>query len=296
MKKGLSLFCFTFVLTLFFSCQKPVKETLPPAVSAHPSEVTEKKVGVALGGGGARGFAEIGVLRVFEQEKIPICCVSGTSVGSLIGALYCDEGKVTTLEYHAMAIEKDDIFDYNIFSVFSGGLIKGEKLGTFLSNNLRHSLLEDMKVPLVVVATDLRTGEKIGFEKGSVATAVRASCAIPGIFQPVKIGERVYVDGGVSDPIPVDFLKGKDLDAIIAVSISPEIPTFPPENTAEIIRHTASIMFSNISDCNLKEADVLIKPKCGDVRFNDFSKRKELILAGEEAAREKLNEIRLLLE
>jgi len=88
-----------------------------------------KKVGVALGGGGARGFAEIGVLRVFEQEKIPICCVSGTSVGSLIGALYCDEGKVTTLEYHAMAIEKDDIFDYNIFSVFSGGLIKGENLG-----------------------------------------------------------------------------------------------------------------------------------------------------------------------
>jgi len=136
----------------------------------------------------------------------------------------------------------------------------------------------------------------LALRKGVLQPAVRASCAIPGIFQPVKIGERVYVDGGVSDPIPVDFLKGKDLDAIIAVSISPEIPTFPPENTAEIIRHTASIMFSNISDCNLKEADVLIKPKCGDVRFNDFSKRKELILAGEEAAREKLNEIRLLLE
>lgn len=287
---------FVFLSCLFiFSCEKVQKEPLPPLYNIEGETKSVKRVGLALGGGGARGFAEIGVLRVLEQEKIPISYVSGTSVGSVIGALYCDEGKVVNLEYHAMAIEKEDIFDYNLFSIFSGGIVKGEKLETFLSANLRHKLLEDMKIPLIVVATDLRTGEKIGFERGSIPIAVHASCAIPGIFKPVQIGENLYVDGGVSDPIPVDFLREKDVDVVIAVSIPPQIPSTPPQNSVDIIRHSATIMFSKISDCTVEQADVVIVPKCGDVKFNDFTKRRELILSGEEATREVIDKIKLLL-
>lgn len=274
----------------------PKKEYVRRIEEIQKAPPSLKKVGIALGGGGARGFAEIGVLRVLEQEKIPISYVAGTSVGSLIGALYCDEGRVIDLEYFAMTIENEDIFDYNYFQIFSGGIIKGDKLEKFLMDNLKNKLLENLKIPLIVVATDLRTGQKVGFESGSIPVAVHASCSIPGIFQPVKIGNNLFVDGGVSDQVPVDFLIDKNLDLIIAVAIPPEIPTEPPQKTSEIIRHSLSIMFSKISDCSLNGADVVIRPKCGDVKFNDFSRRKELILSGEEAAREALPKIKELLE
>lgn len=292
MKKIVVLIAFVL---LVLSCSH--KKEYVKIIEETPSEPSStKRVGIALGGGGARGFAEIGVLRVLEQEKIPISYVAGTSVGSLIGALYCDEGRVIDLEYFAMTIENEDIFDYNYFQLFSGGIIKGEKLERFLTTNLKHKILENFKIPLIVVATNLRTGQRAGFESGNVAVAVHASCAIPGIFQPVKIGEDLYVDGGVSDQVPVDFLKEKGLDVIIAVAIPPEIPSEPPQKTSDILRHSLSIMFSRISDCSLNDADVVIRPKCGDVRFNDFSKRKELILAGEEAAHEALPKIKELLE
>lgn len=286
---------FLFFVLIVLSCA-PKREVLkkPEEIEAPP--ISPKKVGLALGGGGARGFSEIGVLRVLEQEKIPISYVAGTSVGSLIGALYCDQGRVVDLEYYAMSLENEDIFDYNYFAILSGGIIKGDKLENFLSQNLRHKILEDFKIPLIVVATDLRTGQKVGFETGSVPIAVHASCAIPGIFQPVKIGNTLFVDGGVAEQVPVSFLKDKGLDVIIAVAIPPEIPSEPPQKTSDIIRHSLSIMFSKISDCSLSEADVIIKPKCGDVKFNDFSRRKELILAGEEAAREVLPKIKEMLE
>jgi NTE family protein len=289
--KKLLLLLLVFAL---FSC-RPKKDALRPLAPLEPKPSAEKKIGLALGGGSARGFSEIGVLRVFEQEKIPISFIAGTSVGSLIGALYCDTGKVVDLEYHAVTIGQEDIFDYSLFSLLSGGLVKGEKLEDFLRKNMRHTVLEDLAIPLTVVATDLRTGERVGFETGSVAIAVHASCAIPGIFQPVQIGNRVFVDGGVSDPVPVDFVREKGADIVIAVAIPPDIPPDAPDRTAEIVRHSVNIMFSKISDCTINDADVIIKPKCGTVRFNDFVKRRELIMAGEEAAREALPKIRELL-
>ena len=282
------------LVLLFFSCA-PEKKFIQLPEEVKEATKYPKKVGIALGGGGARGFAEIGVLRVLEREKIPISYVAGTSVGSLIGALYCDQGRVVDLEYYAMTIENEDIFDYNYFSILSGGIIKGDKLEQFLSTNLKNKVLEDLSIPLVVVATDLRTGEKVGFETGSIPIAVHASCAIPGIFQPVKIGNRLFIDGGVSDQVPVSFLKDKALDFIIAVAIPPEIPSDPPQKTSDIIRHSLSIMFSKISDCSFSDADVIIRPKCGDVKFHDFSKRRELILAGEEATMEVMPKIRELL-
>lgn len=285
---------FLILVLLIFSCSTK-KKFIQLEEEVKEVKKYSKKVGIALGGGGARGFAEIGVLRVLEREKIPISYVAGTSVGSLIGALYCDKGRVIDLEYYAMTLENEDIFDYNYFSILSGGIIKGDKLEQFLLTNLKNKVLEDLSIPLVVVATNLRTGEKVGFETGSIAIAVHASCAIPGIFQPVKIGNRLFVDGSVSEQVPVSFLKDKELDFIIAVAIPPEIPSEPPQKTSDIIRHSLSIMFSKISDCSLSEANVIIRPKCGDVKFSDFSKRRELILAGEEATMEVMPKIRELL-
>jgi len=132
---------FLFFVIIFLSCA-PKREALRRPEEIVTPSISPKKVGLALGGGGARGFSEIGVLRVLEQEKIPISYVAGTSVGSLIGALYCDQGRVVDLEYYAMSLENEDIFDYNYFAIFSGGIIKGDKLENFLSLNLRKNCLK----------------------------------------------------------------------------------------------------------------------------------------------------------
>ena len=123
------------------------------------------RIGIALGGGGARGFTEIGVLRVLEQEKIPIDVVAGTSVGSLIGAIYADSGRVLDAEFIAISITEEDIFDFRVFSFLSGGFVKGEKLESFLNKHLRSKNIENMKIPYGAVAVDLRTGRSVLFDR-----------------------------------------------------------------------------------------------------------------------------------
>ena len=250
------------------------------------------RIGLALGGGGARGFAEIGVLRVLEQEKIPIDVVVGTSVGSLIGAIYADSGSVLDAEFIAISITEEDLFDFRIFSFLSGGFVKGEKLKSFLNTRLRSKNIENMKIPYGAVAVDLRTGQAVLFDRGPVARAVHASCAIPGVFVPVEIGGRVYVDGGVTDPIPVDFAVKKGADVVIAVAISPALPPVAPKNPIEVVFHAITIMSSEIGALGAKNADVVIHPDVGNIAYDDFSQKKKLIEAGEKATRAALPAIR----
>jgi NTE family protein len=233
----------------------------------------------------------VGVLRVLEQEKIPVDVIVGTSVGSLIGAIYADSGSVLDAEFIAISITEEDIFDYRIFSFFSGGFVKGEKLEAFLNTRLCSKTIESMKVPFGAVAVDLRTGRPVLFEKGPVARAVHASCAIPGVFVPVKINDRVFVDGGVTDPIPVDFAREKGAEVVIAVSISPEIPAAAPENPIGVVYHAVTIMSSRIGERGAEKADVVIRPDVGNVAYDDFSQKKRLIEAGEKAARAALPDI-----
>ena len=256
-----------------------VKEVLP-------------KIGLALGGGGARGFAEIGVLRVLEQEKIPIDVVVGASVGSLIGAIYADSGSVLDAEFIAISITEEDIFDFRVFSFLSGGFVKGEKLKSFLNTRLRSKNIENMKIPYGAVAVDLRTGQAVLFDRGPVARAVHASCAIPGVFVPVEIGGKLFVDGGVTDPIPVDFAVKKGADVIVAVAISPALPPVAPKNPIEVMFHAITIMSSEIGVLGAKNADVVIHPDVGNVAYDDFTQKKRLIEAGEKAARAAMPAIR----
>jgi len=252
-------------------------------------------VALALGGGGARGFAEIGVLRVLEQEKIPIDLVVGTSVGALVGVLYADSGSVLDAEFHAVSLEPADVFDYGALSVFDGGLIRGDRLQEFLEKSLTHRNIEDMAVRFAAVAVDLAAGRSVVFDEGPAARAVRASAAIPGMFVPVVIDGRVLVDGAVVDPVPAGVARDLGADVVIAVAIPPELRPLAPKNMVEIIHRSVMVMGNEIAEARAREADVVIRPEVGSIAFDDFSRKKELIAAGEAAARAALPEIRAAL-
>jgi NTE family protein len=252
-------------------------------------------VALALGGGGARGFAEIGVLRVLEQEKIPIHLVVGTSVGSLVGALYADSGRVLDAEFHALAVQEEDLFDVRALAIFSGGLVRGERLRKFVSAHVKARNIEDMAVPYAAVATDLRTGSAVVFSRGPVPEAVHASCAIPGVFVPVQVGEVTLVDGGVVEPVPVAVARRLGADVVIAVAIPAAIPPTAPRSPLGIAYHAVTIMAAEIGRLKARDAEVVIEPRVGDVAYNDFSQKKRLIEAGEDAARAALPAIRAAL-
>ncbi|MBP7148871.1 MAG: patatin-like phospholipase family protein [Acidobacteria bacterium] len=267
----------------------------PPAVTPGPAVVpppAPPKIGVALGAGGARGFAQVGVLRVLEQEHIPIHCVAGASVGSLIGALYADKASVLDLEFEAIEITREHIFDRSLLSVFSGGFVKGERLEEYLTRRLLHPQIEDMPIRFAAVATDLRSGGTVAFEKGPAAVAVHASCAIPGVFVPVTIGDRVYVDGGVTDPVPADVARRMGADVVIAVPIPAGVPPEPPTTPLAVAYHSVNVMAAEIARLRASEADVVITPDVGNVAYDDFDQKKRLIRSGEAAARAALPQIR----
>ncbi len=261
----------------------------PPPVAREP---IPPKVGLALGGGGARGFAHVGVLRVLEQERIPVDLVVGTSVGSLIGALYADTRSVMDLEFAAHAITSEDVFDYGALTFLSGGFIKGEKLQAFLGRNLKNKTIETLTMPFAAVAVDLRTGETVVLDKGPVAKAVHASAAIPGVFVPVELGGRTLVDGGCTDPVPAAVARRKGAEVVIAVPIAQAVPKTAPKNPLTIAYQAVSIMSAEITRWRASEADVVIAPEVGDVAFDDFTQKRRLIQAGADAARAALPAIR----
>lgn len=280
--------CLVMCLFLVGCASAPVS---PPAHPAPPPPPRPPKVGLVLGGGGARGFAEIGVLRVLEQEKIPIHLVVGTSVGSLIGALYADTANVLDVEFEAVQLTEDDIFDKSLLSFLSGGFVKGERLERFLEQRLKHQTIETLRVPFAAVATDLRTGETVVFDRGSVAKAVHASAAIPGVFVPVIHEGRTLVDGGVTNPIPVDVARKLGAEVVIAVAIPADVPAEAPRAPVQIALHASTLMAAEIGWCRAKEAEVLIRPEVGPVAYDDFTQKKRLIDAGAAAARAALPQI-----
>ncbi len=253
------------------------------------------KVALVLGGGAARGFAHVGVIRVLEQEKIPIHMIVGTSVGSLIGALYASDPNSFNLEWLAFTIEKEDIFDYSVLYSKMGPVL-GERLEKFIQTKVRAKTLEQMKIPFYAVATDLNSGGTWVFEKGSVAKAVRASCSIPGIFQPLELGGRMYVDGGVTDNLPVDVARARGADIIIAVNIQTNIQNPQINSLVDVILQSINIMGRELVSYKCRDYDVLIEPNVGDVGLTDFSQKKRLVDAGIQAAKQALPKIRKSLE
>jgi NTE family protein len=264
--------------------------TVPPVKEAKGP----LKIALVLGGGAARGFAHVGVIRALEQEKIPIHMIVGTSVGSLIGALYASDPNSFNLEWLSFTIEKDDIFDYSV--IYSKmGPVQGERLEKFIQTKVKIKNMEQMKIPFYAVATDLNAGKTWVFEKGSVAKAVRASCSIPGIFTPLELGGRTYVDGGVTNNLPVDVARAKGADIIIAVSISKNINNPQVNSLVDVILQSIDIMGRELVTYKSRGYDILIEPNVGDVGMTDFTQKKRLMDAGIQATRQAMPKIKKLI-
>ena len=279
------------LVVLLSSC---ASAPIPPTIT----EPVRPKVALVLGGGAARGFAHIGVIRVLEQEKIPVDMVVGTSVGSLIGALYAYDMNSFELEWTAFSLEKDDVFDFTVLSAITTGmgLVKGDRLEAFVKAKIPLADIESLKLPFAAVATDLNRGTEVVLDKGSIAKAVRASSAIPGVFNPVEHQGKLLVDGGVVDNIPISVAREKGADIVIAVDISENVINFNVTSYIDVVLQSVNIMFNETMKYKKKEADVLIKPAVAPVALLDFSQRKQCMLAGMDAAKRAVPEIREKIE
>ncbi|HEX9443895.1 MAG TPA: patatin-like phospholipase family protein [Candidatus Binatia bacterium] len=254
----------------------------------------QPKVALVLGGGAARGFAHVGVIRVLDRQKIPIHMIVGANTGGLIGALYADRKSASELERLALTLEERDLFDYN-FITPTQGFARGERLEDFVLKQFTTKDIERLTIPFAAVATDLEKGEAVALETGSIARALRASNAIPGIFGPVSHQGRLLVDGGVLDSVPVDVARRLGADIVIAVDLSDGTPAGQANNIFDTIAQSLFLAARQGAEARLKQADVVIRPKLGSAGLIDFTRKKELLARGMEAAEQALPAIRAKL-
>jgi len=290
------------VSLLLTSCKtlEPAEQT--PVTPPQPAAVVAKqphkiKIGLALGGGAARGFAHIGVIKALEAQGIYPDIVVGTSAGSLVGAMYAAGNNGFAL--HKMALDMDEaaISDWSVpFFAKASGVLKGEALQSYVNSAVNNKPIEKLKLPFGAVATDLHTGEPILFQRGNTGMAVRASSAVPSIFQPVTIGDHTYVDGGLTAPVPVSFARQMGADFVIAVNISAEPDAQAYGTSLEVLLQTFAIMGHSINRYELKSADIVIQPSLGAMKGADFNSRNQAVLAGEQATSAQMAEIKRKIE
>jgi NTE family protein len=267
---------------LLAGCASPPASLPTQPVQSPTSTKLPPRIGLALGGGAARGFAHVGVIQVLEEAGIRPGLVAGTSAGSLVAAIYASGKTGLQLQQVAETMEEAAIADWSL-QIFSRGALRGEALARYVNSQVNSRLIENMPMPLGIVATDLNTGADTLFQRGDTGTAVRASSAVPGVFQPVKIAGRDYVDGGLVSPVPVRAARRMGAELVIAVDISS-----PPEGnliggTLEILLQTFSIMGKSINTFELRDADVVVRPILMGISSADFGARKRSIEAGRQA-------------
>ena len=263
---------------------------LPPAALPQPVVPPRlPRIGLALGGGAARGFAHIGVIQVLEENGIKPDLVVGTSAGSLVAALYASGKSGAELGAMAASMDESAITDW---SYPGRGLIRGEALARFVREHTGGRSIERMRIPLGIVATDLASGAAVLFQIGDPGVAVRASSAVPAVFQPVRIGTREYVDGGLVAPVPVRFARQMGAELVIAVDISEAPEGNPTADSMQILLQTFAIMGRSINNFELREADVVLRPMLPGMSSADFAARKRVIQAGRTAAQAQLANLR----
>lgn len=280
-----TIFCiYIFLLLSTSAC---TTTTPPPAVI--PAILPPLKIALVLGGGAARGFAHVGVIKALEAQGIVPDIIVGTSAGSVVGALYAAGYNGFELQQLSMQMDESQVSDW---SIPNRGVIKGEALQEFINKAVKQLSLEKMKKTFAVVATDLRSGEMIVFRTGNTGMAVRASSSVPGIFQPVSINGHEYVDGGLVAPVPVRVARSLGADFIIAVDISDKPLNNKTESSTEIMLQTFNIMGQSISRNELPEADVVIRPITPGISSTDFKGKHIAVLEGEKAVAAILPELK----
>lgn len=273
------------VLALSFAgCDKVTKTP----VQTHPIKPREPVIAVALGGGGAKGFAHIGVLKVLESHGIKPKIVTGTSAGSFVGSLYASGKTPYQLQQLALSFKESDIRD---LTINRQGFLLGQKLQDYVNKNISNKPIEQFPIRFAAVATRLDTGNKAEFIKGNAGQAVRASCSIPNVFVPAMIGGKKYVDGGLVSPIPVKTAQNMGADIVIAVDISARPDGSKAMNMLGLLDQTINIMGQQSINEELSQADIIIQPKVGHIGTLDLKASNETILQGEKATQLKIKSI-----
>lgn len=291
--KILKILFFSTLLVSLAGCFAPrpsitIPDQLPPSAKGPAP-----RVALVLGGGGARGLAHIGVLRVLQQEHIPIDLIVGTSAGSIVGALYASDPNVDRLQNIVMKTGITDILDV---SPSLTGPVSGNALQNFILRYVPEHNFNQLQIRFVAVTTDLETGRVIPISSGPVAPAVNASAALPPVFHPVYLYGHYLVDGGVSDLVPVDVALTYHPKVIIAVNVTPNLPRDMPTNIVGIFNRSYTILDNRTAAYSMKGADIQLHPEVGQTGVFDGSNKVQLIRDGENAARQALPQICALLK
>jgi NTE family protein len=264
--------------------------------------INNKKIGLALGSGGARGLAHIGVIKVLEQNNIPIDFIAGSSMGALIGSAYASHKDIKLLEKTYLAIEWKKIVRLSSdLSIFSGGLVAGDKIKSFIQSELFCAQdFSDLKIPFAAVATDMSTGESVFLMAGDLLEAIRASISFPGVFKIVKIDGRHLIDGGAVDPVPVDLVKKMGANFVIAVNLEERGGSYlhaeqGSKNLYNNVYSAARIMQKKLAAYSCEGADIVLNPEVGRYMWTQFTDAKKIITEGERAAEAMIPELKRLL-
>lgn len=270
---------------LLVACATPplqYKDVISPqAVYSTPIESDKPVVALALGSGGDRGFAHIGVIKALEESGIKVDIVLGTSAGSVVGALYAGGYNGAELEKLALEMDREKLKDY---AISRRGYVRGEQLQDFINRALKNRSIEQLDKPFVAVATELSSGKSVAFNRGNTGMAVRASSSIPGVFYPVTIAGEEYVDGDLKQPVPVTLAREMGADFIIAVDISQQPKDHPElKDIIDILKQSLRIMRQSILSQELEAAQVVIRPDIGVTPEIDATSKLRLIKIGEDA-------------
>lgn len=272
-----------------------VDVTLPLYPPAHLQERSALRpgIGLALGGGFARGYAHLGVLRVLEEQHIPISCISGSSVGSALGAAYASGVRLSHIIEKCRQIR---FRDFARWRVSRFGLASNERLGALVQRFFDSWQFEDLSIPTAIVATDLGTGDPVVFTQGSLAEAIRASCAFPGLFEPVQIGTRHLADGGLVAPVPTRAARELGAEIVIGVSVAVnDGERGAPQNIFQVVSRAVSAAQKNQLEAWEPHADLVLRPCVQGLAWNDFERIDESMEAGAAAARSAVPQIKKLL-
>lgn len=261
-----------------------------------------KKFGIALGSGGAKGLVHIGILKVLEENGIRIDYIAGCSIGSLVGGLYAHFGEIAPVEKFFAGLDYKTLLRLFSDPVLNTGLLKGEKLVKYLDDYLSGGKIENCIIPFKAVATDLVTAQTVVIDKGKIAHAVRASGSVPIAFSPYKIGKRFLIDGGLSQSVPVSVVAEMGADVILAVNLDSvffadgnRITNPDKVHTISFIDKIPDYLRFNLATHDCQDADIVITPQIPDIGWDKFADGADLIKAGENECRKKLEEIRRLL-
>lgn len=283
------------VAVLLAACASGPVQVEPPAAPPQPVAKRPPRIGLALGGGAARGFAHVGVIQVLEEAGVRPDLVVGTSAGSLVAALYASGRNGQQLQQVAETMEEAAFADWTL-PIFNRGMLRGEALARYVNTHVGSKLIEQMPLPLGIVATDLNSGAGVLFQRGDTGTAVRASSAVPALFLPVKIGNQEYVDGGLVSPTPVRYVRRMGAELVIAVDISSAPEGNPAGDPIQILLQTFAIMGKSINSYELRDADIVVRPALVGVGSADFTARRRAIEAGRAAMQALLPQLKAAIQ